>query len=77
VNAVCRRFLGLSLSDAGHVLFDPRVSVSVRRRRPFILDAPDSPASLCIGQLAHKLDREASDPRGQGFLRRLVSWLAG
>src|SRR5690606_34456927 len=43
MNAVCRRFLGLSLSDAGHVLHDPRVPLSVRRRCPFVLDAPDAP----------------------------------
>lgn len=76
INAVSRRFLGLSLSDAGHVVSDGRVTGAVRRRQPFVLDAPDCPASLCLTQLAHKLDRHAMEPRGQGFFRRMASWLA-
>ncbi len=77
VAAVCRRFLGVSLADAGYVLSDPRVPAAVRRRIPFVLDAPDAPASLCIRQLAHKLDRHAVEPRGGGFLKRVATWLAG
>lgn len=75
--AVCRRFLGLALSDAGHVLLDPAVSQAVRRRAPFVIDAPDCPAALCVAQLAHKLDSRAAEPRGHGFFRRVASWLAG
>ncbi len=77
VSVVCRRFLGISIGDAGHVVHDPRVSGAVRRRLPFVLDVPDSPASLCIKQLAHKLDRHASEPRSGGFFRKVASWLAG
>ena len=77
VSAVSRRFLGLALSDAGYVLHDARVGTSVRRRCPFVLDAPDSPASLCIKQLAHKLDRHAAEPGSGGFFRKVASWLAG
>jgi flagellar biosynthesis protein FlhG len=77
INAVCRRFLGLSLINAGYVAWDPRVSSAVKRRRPFVLDDPGGPASLCITQLAHKVDRHASEPSGTGFFRRVASWLAG
>jgi flagellar biosynthesis protein FlhG len=77
VAGVCRRFLGVALADAGFVLWDPRVGVAVRRRCPFVLEAPDSPASLCIKALAHKLDRHAVEPRGGGFFKRVASWLAG
>jgi len=77
VGAVTRRFLGLALSDAGFVLQDPRVGVSVRRRCPFVLDAPDSPASVCIKQLAHKLDRHAAEPGRGSFFKKVASWLAG
>lgn len=77
VAAVCRRFLGLAISEAGYVMSDPRVGTAVRRRVPFVLDAPDAPASICLKQLAHKVDRHASEPRRGGFFRRVASWLAG
>ncbi|MBI1369532.1 MAG: AAA family ATPase [Planctomycetes bacterium] len=77
ISAVTRRFLGHALSDAGYVLYDPRVGASVRRRCPFVLDAPDAPASLCIKQLAHKLDRHATEPGQGGFFKKVASWLAG
>ena len=77
LNAVCRRFLGLTLTDAGYLVTDPRVVASVKRRVPFVLDAPDAPASACISRLAHKLDRYASQPHRRGFFRRFASWLAG
>lgn len=75
INAVCKRFLGLSVGDAGHVVSDARVQGAVRRRVPFVLEMPDAPASLCIGRLAHKLDRHAAEPDGRGFFRRMASWL--
>ena len=77
IDAVCRRFLNLSTLYAGHVVSDPRVSVAVRRRRPFILDSPNCDASGCINQLAHRMDRHAIEPRGDGLLRRMAMWLAG
>lgn len=77
INAVCRRFLGLTLLDAGHVVQDGRVPACVRARRPFVLAEPDAPASGCITQLAHKLDRHAKENRHVGFFRRVTGWLAG
>jgi flagellar biosynthesis protein FlhG len=77
IAAVSRRFLGVALSDAGHVLLDARVPAAVRKRVPFVLDAPQSPASLCLKQLAHKLDKHAAEPGHGGFFRKVASWLAG
>ncbi len=77
IDTVCRRFLRLSTQYAGHVVSDPRVSLAVRRRRPFTLDSPNCEASACIGQLAHRMDRHAIEPRGDGLLRRMAMWLAG
>jgi flagellar biosynthesis protein FlhG len=77
LDAVCRRFLNLHVRYAGHVSLDPRVTLAVRRRRPFVLEYPTCDASACIGQLAHRLDRHAAEPRGEGLLRRMVLWLAG
>jgi len=77
INAVCRRFLGRTIRDAGHVAHDARVSHAVRVRRPFVLNEPDGPASLCVTRLAHMLDRHAKEVREIGFFRRVTSWLAG
>jgi len=59
------------------VLRDPRVALSVRERRPFVLGSPGCPASACLHRLAHRLDRHASDPRAQGLLHRMTHWLTG
>jgi flagellar biosynthesis protein FlhG len=77
VAAVSRRFLGVSLGEAGYVLLDPRVGSAVRRRVPFVIEAPDCAASLCIRQLAHKVDRDAVEPGRGGFFKKFASWLAG
>lgn len=77
VNLVSRHFLQLNLAYAGHMPRDEQVVVGAMRRWPFVLGAPQSEASKCIGCLAHKLDRHASEPRGLGFIGRMVNWLAG
>jgi flagellar biosynthesis protein FlhG len=76
LDAVCRRFLDLVPRYAGHVVSDPKVTQAVRRRKPFVLDSPNCPASLCIHQLAHRMDRGVTEPRGEGLLRRMAMWLA-
>lgn len=77
INAVCQRFLGRSLRDAGYVLLDAHVGAAVRARRPFVLSEPECAASLCLTQLAHRLDRHAKEVREIGFFRRVSNWLAG
>jgi len=72
---VCQRFLSFTPSYAGHVPRDAVVIEGVRRRRPFILDEPSSPAGDAIRQLARRLDREAFDEDGDGGLfRRFAGW---
>lgn len=77
ITAVCRKFLNVSPRYAGHVVSDPRVPQAVRRRRPFVLDHPGCEASVCIGQLAHRMDRHAADPSGAGLFHRMVAWVSG
>ena len=57
IDAVCRRFLGLTAQYAGYVVHDARVAAAVRHRRPFTLESPNCQASRCIGRLAHRMDR--------------------
>ena len=77
VSACCRKFLGFVPRYAGHVVSDPRVPASIRRRRPFVIDAPSTDASASIAQLAHRMDRHAAEPRSGGLLRRVASWWSG
>lgn len=76
LDAVCRRFLKLTLRYGGHIPSDPRVGQAVRKRTPFVLEAPQSEASVCVGELAHRLDRHAVEPTGEGLLRRMATWLS-
>jgi len=77
VSGVCRRFLGTTPRYAGHVLSDARVPHAVRRRQPFVLEHPSSPASVCLHRLAHRIDRHAATPRDHGLLSRMAAWLVG
>jgi flagellar biosynthesis protein FlhG len=49
------QFLDLNVNYLGYVLWDQRVMDSVRRRRPFVLQSPDSPASSCVKVIARRL----------------------
>lgn len=74
---VCQRFLDLSPRFAGHMVSDARVPVSIRRRQPFVLESPASPASECMHRLGHRMDRHALQPRGESLFRRMASWFHG
>ena len=75
IAAVCRRFLSFTPGYAGHVALDAKVAVSIRRRRPFVLEAPSCDAGCAITQLAHRLDRHAKEPSHGGLLKRVATWL--
>lgn len=77
IQSVCQRFLNLSPNYAGFVVSDARVPRAVRQRRPFVLDAPQSPASACVLSLAHRLDRHATEarPTSAGLIKRMSTWL--
>ncbi len=77
IQAVCQKFLKLDIRYGGHITLDARVPLAVRRRKPFVLDSPQCDASHCLSQLAHRMDRHASEPKGEGLLRRMAGWLAG
>jgi flagellar biosynthesis protein FlhG len=77
VAAVCRRFLDVSPSYLGHVVSDPRVGASIRRRQPFVLESPACPACACLNRVAHRLDRHVSQAPSAGLLRRMAAWFAG
>ncbi|MCC6240754.1 MAG: MinD/ParA family protein [Phycisphaerales bacterium] len=73
---VARNFLGVSVLDGGYCVLDEHVQTAVRLRRPFVLSAPRSAASLCISHLATRLQRGMITPHqaGSGFFNRMSRW---
>jgi flagellar biosynthesis protein FlhG len=55
IASVAQRFLGYTLPLIGWVPRDDRVSDSVRKRRPLLLEHPRSPAARGVRQLSEQV----------------------
>ncbi len=72
---VARQFLGITVYDAGHVMLDEQVSLSVRKRVPFLINSPRCSASTCVAHLAIRLEQGvAAGLYEGGFFDRLGRW---
>ena len=71
IAGVARQFLGFGLDDGGYLPLDPHVARAVRRRRPFLLEYPRSPAAASITRLARLLESGVAAPAGETFFGRL------
>jgi flagellar biosynthesis protein FlhG len=72
--ASSRQFLGAAVSPLGFVLSDPRVSLAVRTRRPFVVAHPGAPAARSIARLARTLVAERQPKaRRAGFFASLAA----
>lgn len=77
ITALANKFLSLEVENAGSVLFDPRVSASVRKRQHFTRAYPASPASRSIREVAATMGvQKVQESRG-GFLNRLKEVFVG
>lgn len=52
---VTKKFLDVDLEFYGHIVRDSAVSEAVKKQQPFVLAYPNSPASVCIHNLAAKM----------------------
>jgi flagellar biosynthesis protein FlhG len=59
IQETARTFLHVDVTAGGFVPKDPSVATAVIRRKPFLIDSPQSPASSAVGQLALRLKRVA------------------
>ncbi|MFP4145940.1 MAG: MinD/ParA family protein [Phycisphaeraceae bacterium] len=75
IAAVCRRFLEIDPKMGGFVVRDARVPLSVRRRRPLLLDCPACQAGQGIEHIARHIERDLRRRVGGGVFRRLAHWL--
>ncbi len=53
--SVCRRHLGIDIDAIGTVRFDESVWQANRKRRPFMLDSPESAAGSALERVAQAL----------------------
>lgn len=71
---VARRFLNLSIYDAGYIVEDAFVVQAVKQRVPFTVKYPKCQASYCMMNLAAKLVRNVqAPPERVGFLKKVAN----
>ncbi len=81
IDRVSRTFLKRSIDYAGAIPMDDQVREAVRQRVPFVLYAPDTPATEAMRRLARRVagvgdPNPLDSPPGGGFFARVASWLA-
>jgi flagellar biosynthesis protein FlhG len=74
--SVSKRFLPVPVRSLGYVLADPRVVESCRKRSPFLLAYPNTPASRCVDRVVRGLLGSGSAALSEeGFIGRLLGLL--
>lgn len=58
VSEACRKYFGIPMQFLGNIPYDDAVWQCVRKRRPVMMERPDSPASAAIRQIARNLGIE-------------------
>ncbi len=80
IDRVSRTFLKRSIDYAGAIPMDEQVREAVQQRVPFVLYAPDTPATEAMRRLARRVagvgDPNPLDSLRGGFFARVASWLA-
>jgi flagellar biosynthesis protein FlhG len=71
---VARQFLNVRIFDGGFIPSDEQVSIAVRKRSPFVISAPKSPASHAVNQLAIRLQQGVVATNDGGFFNRMSRW---
>jgi flagellar biosynthesis protein FlhG len=75
LNAVCERFLDVSLQYVGYVPFDENVRKSIQKQKPFIEYAPNCKAAQAIRGIAEKVDQWPLPTSARGHLEFFVERL--
>lgn len=79
IDRVTRSFLRRSMEYAGEIPMDVQVRHAIQQRVPFVLYAPDAPASIAMRKMAYRiagigLPKSLEENRG-GFFTRLAAWM--
>jgi MinD-like ATPase involved in chromosome partitioning or flagellar assembly len=59
------------------MVWDDLIRQAVRRKRPFLLEDPRAPASLCVRAIAEKICGERPAVGSGGFFKRFASAIQG
>ena len=78
LNQTTQKFLKLSVDCLGYIYEDRAVRAAVKNQEPFILSKPNSPASLCVKELAKSLltgeDMESVSKGWRAIIDRLFDF---
>lgn len=55
VKTVCKKYFGIEMDYIGHLEYDSSVWQAVRRKRPLMLEFPNSKIASCIEQIAQNI----------------------
>lgn len=80
INRVTSTFLRRSMGYAGEIPMDDQVRDAIRQRVPFVLYAPDAPASIAMRKLAYRVagigQPKSLEEHQGGFFTRLAAWMS-
>jgi flagellar biosynthesis protein FlhG len=62
IRSACRKYFDIQLHYLGYVVYDQDVNVSIRKRRPLVLENPGSRAAQCVAEIASKLAKGRQMP---------------
>jgi len=72
-----RQFLRRDLRNGAAIPLDAQVPLAVRQRQPFVVAAPEAPASQAIRQLANQLETWPKPAGSAGWFQRIWTELPG
>jgi len=55
IRTACKKYFGIHLHYLGYIVYDQDVGNSIRKRRPLLLENPQSKAAQCVSDIASKL----------------------
>jgi flagellar biosynthesis protein FlhG len=55
IQSVCKRYFGINMDYAGYLDYDPSVWQSVKKRKPLLMEFPNSKLVNNFDKMVHKL----------------------
>jgi flagellar biosynthesis protein FlhG len=55
MRSASKKYFGIQLHYLGYVVYDQEVNLSIRKRRPLVLENPHSKAARCVSEIASRL----------------------
>jgi flagellar biosynthesis protein FlhG len=64
IRTVCKKYFGINMDYIGHLDYDSSVWQAVRRKRPLMLEFPNSRLVSSIEQIVHNIIRRHGNKKG-------------